>query len=111
MSYFASSASPELAHWHESVPAHLIEEVKQDITTGAGEFIQEVREIYVQTEHSLAALADELGIHPFHHQISCNLTGCRLILQPHGQLEIHRSGSKHPTSFPVQFRDREIVEV
>lgn len=31
MSYFASSASPTVAHWHDTPPGHLIESVTADI--------------------------------------------------------------------------------
>ncbi len=99
MSYFASSASPIEVHWHDEKPGHLMQVV-------SNEFQRELKvaqEVIVTAERSLGELADELGIHHFGHQISCDLTGCRLVLQPHGHLEIHRENAKHVTSFPVQF--------
>ena len=89
-SYFPSSADPEVANWHDSKPAHLMQEVRSDIENGIGIALEEAREVIVTAEHSLSSLATELGIAHFGHQISCDLTGCRLVLQPHGHLEIHR---------------------
>ncbi len=107
MSYFASSASPDVAHWHDQKPTHLMWDM---IEEGFDTLLEGTRELFVTAEHSLGQLADELGIHSFSHQISCDLTGCRLVLQPHGHLEIHREWAKHTTSFPITFRDQEIVE-
>jgi len=111
MSYFASSASPEVALWHDSKPAHLMQEVRENIETGLGIALREAREVIVGAEYQLAQLADELGIKHFGHQISCDLTGCRLVLQPHGHLEIHREGAKHVTSFPVVLNQQAEISV
>ena len=100
MTSFASSASPELVHWHDQKPVHLMDSVFSEGFHGA---IEEAREIIVEAEYSLTKIAAELGIEHFAHNISCDLTGCRLVLQPQGQLEIHRTGQKYATSFPVQF--------
>jgi hypothetical protein len=99
MSYFASSASPEVAHWHEAKPIHLME---SHISEGFHDALNSAKEVIVNAEYKLAELASELGIEHFGHQISCDLTGCKLVLQPHGHLEIHRKGQKYATSFPVQ---------
>jgi hypothetical protein len=109
MSYFASSASPEVALWHDSKPAHLMQEVRENIKTGLGIALEEAQEVIVEAEYNLGQLADELGIKHFGHQISCDLTGCRLVLQPHGHLEIHREGAKHVTSFPVARKESELI--
>lgn len=109
MSYFASSAAPDIAHWHAEKPIHLMQEMRDGIEAWIESAIQEAREVIVWAEYNLTQLADELGIKHFGHQISCDLTGCRLVLQPHGHLEIHREGARHMTSFPVAMTESEIV--
>lgn len=109
MSYFASSASTDVALWHDEKPLHLMQSVEKQIETGFEIALEEAKEVLVTAEHSLGQLATELGIKHFGHQISCDLTGCRLVLQPHGQLEIHRKGSRYATSFPITFQDQEML--
>lgn len=111
MSYFASSASTDVALWHDKQPSHLVQSVEEGIAAGFQATLDGAREVVVEAEYSLAKLAEELGIEHFAHNVSCDLTGCRLVLQPHGHLEIHRDWARHPTTFPVAFKDREIVEV
>lgn len=110
MSYFASSASPELAHWHEELPTHLmsvdvIGNVAQATNDALYAIEEVVKEIAVTTEHKMEDICKELGIHPFHHNFFGNLVGTTLVLYKVGEdhrLEIRREGTKHSTSFPVQ---------
>ena len=109
MSYFASSASPEVAHWHDAKPSHLMSSIWESLGEWFETTLRWAEELIVWAERSLAELADELGIEHFAHNISCDITGCRLVLQPHGQLEIHREGSRHATSFPVVFKEKKTI--
>lgn len=108
MSYFASSASPEVAHWHEEKPGHLMStSVVANVAQAANEALysveREVRELFVTAEHSMEDICDTLGIHPFHHNFFGKLVGCTLRVNEYNHLEIHREGARHVTSFPVQF--------
>ena len=107
MSYFASSAAPEIAHWHETVPSHLmsttiIGSVAQAANDALFEVQRETRELFVTAEHSMEDICKHLGIHSFHHNFFGNLTGCTLRVNTHNHLEIRREGREHHTSFPVQ---------
>ena len=107
MSYFASSASPELAHWHEEQPTHLMStSIVWNVAQAANEAlynVQEVvKEITVTAEHTMEDICTELGIHPFHHNFFGNLVGATLVRYSNGYLGIRRNEQKHETSFPVQ---------
>ena len=105
MSYFASSASPELAHWHEEQPTHLmsIESLRSDILDTTRHALEELRTFIVAEEHQIADICRHFGIHDFSHNIANkNLAGATITLYSNGHLEIRREGAKHATSFPVQ---------
>lgn len=103
MSYFASSASPEVAVWHEKEPTHLMQDIEKSLEEGIETIINETREIFVTTEHKMEDICAHLGIHPFHHNFFGSLIGCTLILHTNGHLEIRRGeNQKHTTVFPVQ---------
>lgn len=105
MSYFASSASPELAHWHEEQPTHLmsIDTMRENIFDSTRHALEELQTFIVQEEHKIADICTHFGIHDFSHNLANkNLTGATVSLYSNGHLEIHRQGAKHATSFPVQ---------
>ena len=102
MSYFASSASPDIAHWHEEQPTHLMQSIESSIEHSLENVMEEARELCVTAEHTMESICEELGVHPFHHNFFGNLAGTTLALYSDGHLEIRREGQKHATSFPVQ---------
>lgn len=115
MSSFASSASPDLVHWHAEVPTHLIRgvtgNIMQAVQEAANEAIYhteqalfEAKELFVTAEHSAEAIAEYFGVHPFQHQFFGNLIGTTLVLRSDGILEIHREGQEKHTTFPVVAR-------
>ncbi len=103
MSYFASSASPEVAVWHGEKPSHLIQDIEKSVEEGIETVVNEAHEIFVTAEHSMEDICTHLGIHSFHHNFFGNLVGCTLILHANGHLEIRRGkDQKNSTVFPVQ---------
>lgn len=102
-SVVASSASPELVHWHDEKPHHLLEEAREEIYTATRDALHELNSFIVGAEHTIADIANEFGIHDFsHHIANKNLTGATVTLYSNGQLEIRREGQKYATTFPVQ---------
>lgn len=69
-SVVASSASPELVHWHDEKPSHLLEEAKEEIYTATREALYELKSLIVSAEHSIGDICTELGIHDFSHHIA-----------------------------------------
>jgi hypothetical protein len=103
MAYFASSASTDVAEWHEEKPLHLMSQnLSINITQAANDAIYAAREVVVTAEHTMESICEELGIHPFHHNFFGKLEGTTLALYTNGHLEIRREGQKNHTSFPVQ---------
>ena len=95
MSYFASSAAPDMVEWQEEKPIHLmstslVDSFAQAANDALYEVKQEVRELCVTTEHTMESICDELGIHPFHHNFFGSLAGTTLTLYSNGHLEIRR---------------------
>ena len=87
----ASSASPELVHWHDEKPGHLFEEARDGIYAATREALYELKSFIVSTEHTMEDICNELGIHDFsHHIANKNLSGATLTLYSNGQLEIKR---------------------
>ena len=102
MSYFASSASPDMVEWQGEKPAHLFEEARHQVYEATREALHELTTLVVSTEHTMESICAELGIHPFHHNFFGSLTGTTLTLYSNGHLEIRREGQKNATTFPVQ---------
>ena len=69
-SVVASSASPELVHWHDEKPSHLLEDAKAEIYRATREALHELSSVMVSAEHSIADICAELGIHDFSHHIA-----------------------------------------
>ena len=69
-SVVASSASPELVHWHDEKPSHLLEEAREEIYAATREALGELSSLIVGTEHSISDICKELGIHDFSHHIA-----------------------------------------
>ncbi|GAB0174185.1 MAG: hypothetical protein HHAS10_00640 [Candidatus Altimarinota bacterium] len=108
-SVVASSASPELVHWHDEKPEHLeksgnfLEEAREEIYAATRDALHELNSLIVSAEHSIGDISRELGIHDFsHHIANKNLAGATVTLYSNGQLEIKREGQKYATTFPVQ---------
>ena len=103
-SVVASSASPELVHWHDEKPSHLLEEAREDIYAATRDALQELKSFMVGAEHTIADVCTELGIHDIsHHIANKNLAWATVTLYSNGNLEIRREGQVHATNFPVQF--------
>jgi hypothetical protein len=103
-SVLASSASPELVHWHDEKPSHLLEDAREDIYAATREALQELKSFMVSAEHTIADVCTELGIHDIsHHIANKNLAWATVTLYSNGSLEIRREGQIHATTFPVQF--------
>jgi hypothetical protein len=91
MSYFASSASTEVAHWHEEKPTHLMQSLRDDIMHTTRHALEELQTFIVAEEHQIADICTHFGIHDFSHNIANrNLAGATLTLYSNGHLEIHR---------------------
>lgn len=102
-SVVASSASPELVHWHDELPSHLLSEARQEIYAATRGALHELSSIIVSAEHSIGDICNELGIHDFsHHIANKNLAWATVTLYSNGNLEIRREGQKYATTFPVQ---------
>ena len=69
-SVLASSASPELVHWHDEKPGHLLEGARAEIYRATQEALLELRSIIVGTEHTITDICQELCIHDFSHHIA-----------------------------------------
>ncbi len=107
MNTFASSASPELVHWHDEEPEHLrntINSAIEKFSQAANDIFSEVQEFVVAAEYEMWEIEEHFNIHPFSHNFFGSLANSKLILHPNGILEIHREGQKEPTRFPVQRR-------
>ena len=98
MNQIASSASPDLVHWHDKKPEHLIltyTTVISNITQAMNDVLYEAKELFVTKEYeTIQSIEKFFKIHPISHQIANkNLLGCKIVLHTHGQqgqLEIHR---------------------
>jgi hypothetical protein len=69
-SVLASSASPELVHWHDEKPSHLLGEAREEIYAATREALHELKSLLVSTEHTIGDICTELGIHDFSHHIA-----------------------------------------
>jgi hypothetical protein len=69
-SVLASSASPELVHWHDEKPSHLLEDARAEIYTATRDALHELKSLMVSAEHSIGDICSELGIHDFSHHIA-----------------------------------------
>lgn len=106
MNQIASSASPNLVHWHDVQPEHLtLTSIMENVAQAANDALFEAKELFVTKEYeTIQSIEKFFGIYPISHQIANkNLLGCKIVLLPHGQLEIYREWQKYATSFPVQF--------
>ena len=93
MSYFASSASPELAHWHEEQPSHLmsIGSLRTEILDTTRQALAELQTFIVEEKHQITDICTHFGIHDFSHNLANkNLAGATLSLYSNGHLEIRR---------------------
>ena len=103
-SFESASTSPEalvhdtniMSEWHTmSALRDLKQEIQHDLQT-----------LVVGAEHTLESIAEHFGIYHFGHNLANkNLLGCKLLLHPHGILEIQRPGVTYSTSFPVIRRE------
>ena len=69
-SVVASSASPELVHWHDELPRHLLAEAREEIFAATREALFELKSFIVGAEHTISDICTELGIHDFSHHIA-----------------------------------------
>lgn len=106
MNTFASSASPELVHWHDGEPEHLVSTnvLIEKFSKAAHAALFEMQELVVTAEYEMKQIEEHFNIHPFSHNFFGNLANTKLILHPNGILEIQREGQKESTRFPVQRR-------
>lgn len=106
MNTFASSASPDLVHWHDRAPEHLIsaKSLIQRFSQATHAALFGIQELVVETEYEMEQIEKYFDIHPFAHNFFGSLANTKLILHPNGILEIKREGQKESTRFPVQRR-------
>ena len=108
MNTFASSASPDLVHWHDGEPQHLIStnSLMEKFSKAAHAALFEMQELVVAAEYEMREIEEHFNIHPFSHNFFGSLAHSVLVLHPNGILEIRREGQEMSTRFPVQRRDR-----
>lgn len=106
MTSFASSASPDLVHWHDEKPIHLMSSrISQSVSEAANDALYSVEQFIATSEDSFQKIAERFGIAPFELQLSNkkDIEGVTFRFYPkHQFLEMHRPNQKYATSFPVQ---------